>query len=72
MVKSVKQVAGGQKSGHLTVAEKRRFSPAFQVQKGQKIGLRDGSSFQAGCRGFESRLSLHTNLVAMKSETFHG
>jgi hypothetical protein len=29
-------------------------------------------AFQAGCRGFESRLPLHTNLVAMKNEAFHG
>jgi hypothetical protein len=68
----ISQASGGRskKSGHLTVvAEKRRF-PAFQVQKGQKMGLRDGSSFQAGCRGFESRLPLHPNLVAMKMKSF--
>ncbi len=29
-------------------------------------------AFQAGCRGFESRLPLHTNSVAMKTESFHG
>ena len=71
MVKSVKQVTGGQKkSGHLTVVvEKKRF-PAFQVQRGQRMGLRDGSSFQAGCRRFESHLPLHKNLVAMKKKSF--
>lgn len=72
MVKSVKQVARGQRSGYLTVTEKRRVSPTFQVQKGQKMKFRDGSSFQAGCRGFQSRFPLHTKLVAMKGETFHG
>jgi len=65
-------VAGDQKSGHLTAAEERQFSPAFQAQKGQEMEFRDGSYFQAGCRGFESRFPLHTKLVAMKGKTFHG
>jgi hypothetical protein len=72
MVKSVKQVAGVRESGHLISNRKRRFSPAFQVQNVRKTGLSRSYSFQAGCRGSESRLPLHANSVAMKSETFHG
>jgi hypothetical protein len=33
------------------------------------MGLSGSYSFQAGCRGFESRLPLHANLVA--NEKFH-
>jgi hypothetical protein len=70
----ISQASGGRgrEIGHLTAAEERRFPPTFQVQKGQKMEFGDGSSFRAGCRGFESRFPLHTKLVAMKGETFHG
>jgi hypothetical protein len=72
MVKSVKQVTGGQKRAVIWLLWKEAVFPAFQVPKGQKMGLSDGSSFQAGCRGFESRLPLRANFAAMKNETFHG
>ena len=41
MVKSVKQVTGGQKkSGHLTVVvEKRRFPPLFRFKEDKEWGL---------------------------------
>jgi hypothetical protein len=73
MVKSVQQVTGGQKRALIwLLLWKEAVSPAFQVQKGQKMGLRDGSSFQEGCHGFESRLPMRANFISMKNETFHG
>jgi len=50
-----------EKTGNLAGKQERRFSRAFQIQKGQKMGLSDNPSFQAGCRGFESHLPLQLN-----------